>query len=78
MLSLTDIKASSVALIITGRTIITDVKIPDNNEYWNFIKTTKKSIPNRPNTIDGIPANVSAAIRISLTHIEPFLAYSTK
>ena len=74
----TDIKASSVDLIIKGKTIIDTVNVPANNEYWNFNFITKNSIPNKPYTMEGIPESVSVAILINSTNLLPFLAYSTK
>ena len=43
-----------------------------------FIEMTNIKEPNNPYTILGIPDNVSVVNRITLTSLDPRLAYSTR
>ena len=74
----TDFKASSVERIIKGKIIIERVKEPAKIEYPHPKNVTKKSIPNNPYKIEGIPDKVSVAIRITATNLLLRLAYSVK
>ena len=74
----TDFRASSVVLIISGRIIIARVKAPAIMENPQPNVSTKKSSPNRPYTIDGIPDRVSVVSLISPNSLLPLLAYSTR
>ncbi len=66
-----------MVLIITGNTIIANVKEPDTIENCNLRVDTKNTVPNSPYIIDGIPARLSVANLINLTPL-PCFAYSCK
>ena len=74
----TAISASSVVLIIVGKTIIASVKTPAINEYPQCKARTNARKPNKPKTIEGIPANVSVVTLMIFTSFEPLFAYSTR
>ena len=59
-----------------GRTRIVIVKIPEIKEYPSCKKITKNKKPNKPYTMEGIPASVSLAIRTHFTSHESRCAYS--
>ena len=63
---------------MTGRIMMEIVKAPESIEKPNLSAVTKNSMPKSPYTIDGIPASVSAFIRIIRTSLLPRLAYSTR
>lgn len=70
--------ATSVVLIITGSTMIANVRTPAIREYPHALAITKARKPKRPYTMDGIPAKVSLVTRIIFTNLLPFFAYSTR
>ena len=51
--------ASSEVLIIVGIIIKVRVSPPDTMEYFKLRATTKNTYPNKPNIIEGTPANDS-------------------
>ena len=70
-----DVKVTSATWKIVGIAINAKTNPPDNIHQPNFRNTTKNAKPNKPNTIDGIEANVSDPKRINLI-IFWFDAYS--
>jgi len=65
-------------LIITGNTIIATVSTPDKIDVLKPSIVTKNIIPNNPYIMEGIPAKVSTAKRITFTALFPLLAYSVR
>ena len=58
--------------------MIANVHAPAINESFHLRVETKNNAPNKPYTIEGIPVNVSAVIRIIPTSLFPLFAYSTR
>ena len=61
---------------IVGIPIIAKTKLAENMDHPKFKNMTKKDNPNKPYTIEGIEANISAPKRIILVNF-PSFAYST-
>jgi len=47
-------------------------------EYPHLKAMTNAKKPNKPNTMEGIPANVSVVSLITFTSFDPRFAYSTR
>ena len=54
------------------------VSTPANSEFPHLSNNTNTINPKRPNTIEGIPANVSVVSLITLTNFEFLFEYSTR
>ena len=68
---------SSVVLIITGNIKNDSVIQPPINEYPIPKYTTIAAMPNKPNTIDGVPLSMPIALLINLVYLLS-LAYSDR
>ena len=71
----TDLSASSVVLIISGRIIIDNVNAPakiENPQVHAYLRKNK-SIPNNPYTIDGIPEK---RLCCQTDHFYEFISFS--
>lgn len=68
-------RLSSTERIIVGKIIKANVSAPAHRET-PF--TQNMIMPNNPNTMDGIPDNVSIKTRRTFTILEPGLVYSTR
>ena len=73
--SFTAFKASSVVRIITGKTISPSVSDPAIILSPKFNLFTNNAIPNKPKTMDGMPARL-LVIWFKNLLIQPSLAYS--
>ena len=74
----TAISASSVVLMMTGSTMIDNVRAPDISDSLSPHAFVKNSIPKSPYTMEGIPVSVSAVILTTPTSLLPVFAYSTR
>ena len=70
-------RASSVVRMMRGSTMMASVHPPDSSDSRQPRPVTKNSMPNRPNTMEGMPCKVSVVMRTTRTSLEPRGAYST-